>query len=1729
MIINSGVTNITRIPAFELGDRYDTYDVVYYSGYDESDVSYPCTPAESGHYYYSGASATTATASNRPAAASTEWTTGFFFQPSYGATVDYQGLQYSTEYGDGYYTTLNKSENAVRASFNVVFEKRTDKETKAIIHMLENSFNKGKKPNGGYSGINWTPFPPYNHSGEFFVESFQQNYESPDVNTVSTTFFNETKSITDWKQLYIPYGNTTQVYENDRPYFEHDATFLRKNADFPSLLQSQSGWYYFNGKDHSDYSESTGIMGTSINSPTGAASLWTKDNFYFDINQNIQIPQNPIFNKADLSNDFVVRSSDGINKNLLAFPVDFKGRSDKEAQGMIHFLEHHKGTSLFQFTPPAPYDFTDKVFLAASWSHTLNFKDNNDIRVDMREFPVDYLNLSTDFLTLVTVVNRPVLGNSAEGPGSISTSQRVEGLDFVSNTGLSVYAITGQVLRTGFYLSNSGNSVISTTASIISPYTAFEFPSGTPATPIKTKPGHSTFIPFYFKGLQDNVTGPPEVVGGPHDGVYTGLLQLFSVAEDNAQLDPSGTIKVGITGYTTGWDVNPYKGNDGQNPMHPHKFLIQTGYYDVSGVPANLLSWEHPATGHDLTRYSVQYTQDSSWGDPTGITQSAVSPTGFPIHTQRLTTQPVRNPPDFAVPLPMHTDLYTGLLVPPSLMSDASIPEKLRSLPDPQNTGVRQSSFFYHDGITPAENYYYRMRSEHVPWNSSSTADITGSMYVYGSGVSDLNQGGIAPSVLTGLSTTSSDYSISKTLIPAAPKPAFRIYLGHEDVNLNLSGIFIQELVDRGILKQEGGVDMNPKGRAAIDVANTGAYADNFTGVQWILQQDYRVGSNDSTIPAINTGGQLITGVVDVADAGAGVDPNLQKPLAETPSVLVMEANSAVVGAGGLGGDGGYTVVSSNLDATTFASFLEVKTTPLENSQPGGDGGDCIYISDSNIAKFTIRKDYNAKIYAGGGGGGAGDRFLAEKVFSTEFNYSNPVAGNVWDRHGPAGTEREYKDVQWAGLTNRVAVDRTTGDLRITADLTFNYSSTHFRASSFLGTHKGGAGGGGASFTISLGGKQYSPKDPQDGTQGSDFIISPTSNGGFNLVGAGNSGREHPWSTSKRFSQGGDGGDYGQDGYAGQTMDAKTTGYPFTVEDDTKGKPGGSAGKAIRITSGSIYTSSNFREKLLVLTPSLAKISDIPGLVGHFDASSLVYKDDGVTAAQANTGTPADALVQKWISKNDPNVYLKQETTANKPILHDGDFSDTAIYGGAHTYFMKLKHSYFNNRKYIYFQPSTASAIQYFELHNATAGANNVGDIKVNSTNGYAVGDHTSLGITIDAPAAYPIQANTVINFTGGGSFKVSAELASGTTLKGTLSGNRVDNDELGYYRLSSLSSGFDIFYVMYPNNWLSGFLAGAATVTGGPYSIDAAPQDISITTTVSLPSNIGLSIGAIVTFTGGGRLELVSGGTAPPGEHCWNGAAPSSCTLKGILSNAPVAAGETAQLEHPFGDDNEMKDRMTVQYVDNLNRSNHDLGENYQGIDAIFQTGWVRFSDQKHYSNCYYDRYKGFIQDNSGLGAIYTPLQFNDWTVGISKGAMMRVKPLRSWVYNLGAYYNRGIIEIRAKNSGNLVGSGSFKIEDPKKSYLEFNASGDVYIGKSCYIQDGVEKDERGFRGGIAAIVIYNRKLTSSESRVVMGNLLDQYVHIKSQSTSTLNVAERNRTSDLNGIAGHVWFEPTP
>ena len=140
-----------------MGNSYSEFDIVYYSGYTDGGTEYPATQAVSGHYYYTGTTATSTT-SNLPTTTDGPWTNKFFATPSYGAEVNYKTLYYEAKYGDGYYSLMGKSENSLQYLLALLATKEQIKETKAIIHLLEDSFNKGDKPSGGYTGIYWTPF-----------------------------------------------------------------------------------------------------------------------------------------------------------------------------------------------------------------------------------------------------------------------------------------------------------------------------------------------------------------------------------------------------------------------------------------------------------------------------------------------------------------------------------------------------------------------------------------------------------------------------------------------------------------------------------------------------------------------------------------------------------------------------------------------------------------------------------------------------------------------------------------------------------------------------------------------------------------------------------------------------------------------------------------------------------------------------------------------------------------------------------------------------------------------------------------------------------------------------------------------------------------------------------------------------------------------------------------------------------------------------------------------------------------------------------------------------------------------------------------------------------------------------------------------------------------------------------------------------------------------------------
>ena len=145
--------------------------------------------------------------------------------------------------------------------------------------MLEDSFNKGEKPSGAYTGIYYTPFAPYNAEHEFYIEDFDTNFEYPNVNSVSTILHREDQSSLDWQGYYIPFSQTNGFWQAGKTYSKHDITYM--SGDY---VPSVSGWYYYSGESETVATDSNGPNG-------GDDSMWTKTNFYFDVNKGMSIKE----------------------------------------------------------------------------------------------------------------------------------------------------------------------------------------------------------------------------------------------------------------------------------------------------------------------------------------------------------------------------------------------------------------------------------------------------------------------------------------------------------------------------------------------------------------------------------------------------------------------------------------------------------------------------------------------------------------------------------------------------------------------------------------------------------------------------------------------------------------------------------------------------------------------------------------------------------------------------------------------------------------------------------------------------------------------------------------------------------------------------------------------------------------------------------------------------------------------------------------------------------------------------------------------------------------------------------------------------------------------------------------------------------------------------------------------------------------------------------------------
>lgn len=330
----------------------------------------------------------------------------FFFDADYGSTINFKANNIRYDYGNGYYILQPKTINSLTFEANLKFENRTNRESNAIIHFVENHLGQletdSPSPNlkykQGVSGFRWdgnAMFNPYrsteNESKTFYCSDFNHSLnfeESNDVNLVLRNL--NTSNLRKSEQLFI---GKAEDYDSSVFYEKNDVAFYTGNHE-----------YYYWYSDSSSSSKGPAEITTGFDGREGFSNdlnldYWTRD-FFWSPSIPLSISHKPRMRELNLGGGYVQIYNDGINENLLKLDLQFNNRSNEEAYAILHFLEQKMGHLPFNFAPPAPYNRI-KNFVCEEWVHTYNYKNNHSISAKFEEFPFNlsagqYTNLDTE-------------------------------------------------------------------------------------------------------------------------------------------------------------------------------------------------------------------------------------------------------------------------------------------------------------------------------------------------------------------------------------------------------------------------------------------------------------------------------------------------------------------------------------------------------------------------------------------------------------------------------------------------------------------------------------------------------------------------------------------------------------------------------------------------------------------------------------------------------------------------------------------------------------------------------------------------------------------------------------------------------------------------------------------------------------------------------------------------------------------------------------------------------------------------------------------------------------------------------------------------------------------------------------------------------------------------------------------------------------------------------------
>lgn len=316
----------------------------------------------------------------------------FFFDADYGSNVSFKANNHKHEYGNGYYILQPKNINSLNIEVNLKFKNRTNRESNAIVHFLENHQGQQEQvsasPNltysQGISGFRWdgsSTFHPYDsteiQSKKFVCSEWNHSLNFENSNDIDAKLRNLDSSILQKTSGLFVFP--AETYSNSETYSKNDVVYSTGNKRHYYWSGDSSLSGFAPSQSKSEWDRDGGYY-QDINT-----QYWTRD-FFWKPSLGLNVDQKPRMNEISIGGAYTQIFSDGINESLLTLSLDFNNRNDSEARSILHFLEQHYGCIPFSFTAPAPYE-TRQNFVCQEWSHSYNFKNNHSISAKFEQYP----------------------------------------------------------------------------------------------------------------------------------------------------------------------------------------------------------------------------------------------------------------------------------------------------------------------------------------------------------------------------------------------------------------------------------------------------------------------------------------------------------------------------------------------------------------------------------------------------------------------------------------------------------------------------------------------------------------------------------------------------------------------------------------------------------------------------------------------------------------------------------------------------------------------------------------------------------------------------------------------------------------------------------------------------------------------------------------------------------------------------------------------------------------------------------------------------------------------------------------------------------------------------------------------------------------------------------------------------------------------------------------------